>query len=60
MFGFLIGWGVFWVIIWGCLLGIFASDKFPTRGTQDMVAITAIGLAISIIYLIACFVGHIV
>lgn len=52
MFGFLIGWGVFWALIWGSMLAVWWTNP-------NINAVSAIGTAVSVIYLIAVYVGKI-
>ncbi len=52
MFGFLIGWGVFWLLTWICMfvLGAFAR-------MDNLTGFSVVGVLISVIYLIAVAVG---
>lgn len=55
MFGFFVGWGVFWLLIWlaALVLGILGrSDGLQGLG--------GLGTAFCVIYLIAVFVGKLV
>ena len=55
MFGFLVGWGVFWLLIWLCVLFIGISTK-----EENWAAAGIVFGAISIFYLIAVIVGRLV
>lgn len=55
MFGFLVGWGVFWLLIWlGVLLIGVVSKEENWTGAGIMFG------AISVFYLIAVIVGQLV
>lgn len=57
LFGFMIGWGVFWFLIWLFLLIVALS---PPRKTSDseLVGACGIGLVVSIAWLVAVWIGH--
>jgi hypothetical protein len=55
MFGFLIGWGVFWLLIWAVVL----LTGLSTKEENWTAAGTVFGM-ISIIYLIAVIIGRLV
>lgn len=52
MFGFLVGWGVFWLGMWivVTLLGLFVKD-------DNITGVGGLGAIVSCIYLLAVFVG---
>jgi hypothetical protein len=54
VFGFLVGWGVFWFLVWlGVLIVSHKSDK-------EMNSLSVVMLFIVVFYLIAVFAGKIV
>jgi hypothetical protein len=55
MFGFLVGWGVFWMLLW------VASFIAGVLGNSDnLTGLGVLGTMVSVIFLIAVFVGKLV
>jgi hypothetical protein len=55
MFGFFVGWGVFWLLIW------LVALVWGLLGRSDgLTGCGALGIAFSVIYLIAVVVGKLV
>jgi hypothetical protein len=55
MFGFLVGWGVFWMLLW------VASFIAGVLGNSDnLTGLGVLGTVVSVIFLIAVFVGKLV
>ena len=57
MFAFLVGWGVFWLLIWLFVLVIGLVTK---EDTDNLIGMGFVGAVVSIAYLIACAVGKLV
>lgn len=55
MFGFFVGWGVFWLLLW--MLALFVGLLGRSDGLTGM---GALGTVFSVIYLIAVIVGKLV
>lgn len=53
MFGFLVGWGVFWFMIWLTLLIVSHGD----RSNEGMNSLSIVMLFIVIFYFVALFIG---
>ena len=55
MFGFLVGWGVFWLLLW------VTSFMAGILGNSDgLTGLGVLGTMVSVIFLIAVFVGKLV
>ena len=55
MFGFLVGWGIFWMLLW------VASFLAGVLGNSDnLTGLGVLGTMVSVIFLIAVFVGKLV
>lgn len=58
MFGFLIGWGVFWLLLWLAVFwGLKRTQGQAADGDEILLGGAAIGVVVSAIYLIAVVVG---
>ncbi len=53
MFGFLIGWGVFWLLCWVLAFALGALARM-----DELLGMGVIGAILSVIFLIAVFVGR--
>jgi len=54
MFSFLIGWGVFWLLVW---LFVLTLGLLCGRDDENLTGAGVVGAAISIAFLIACVIG---
>ena len=62
MFGFLFGWGVFWLLIWlvALFLAALAHSKTKSDGSLGLGTISLIGVGVSFIWLFAVLAGRLV
>jgi hypothetical protein len=57
MFAFLVGWGVFWLLIW---LFVLVLGIASVKDDENFTGIGVVGAFISMAYLIACVIGKLV
>lgn len=55
MFGFLVGWGVFWMLLW-----VAAFIAGVLGNSDNLTGLGVLGTMVSVIFLIAVFVGKLV
>lgn len=56
MFGFLVGWGVFWLVFWSAITAL-AMISSSSKG-EDVGAAGLVGILVSMAWLLACWAGH--
>ena len=57
MYGFLIGWGVFWFLLW-LLVFVAGWSSVHTDPESHAVGAGVIGAVISVLFLMAVLIGH--
>ena len=56
MFGLLIGWGVFWLLIWTAVMVLFWNERGDRSG--DALGISIVGMFVSLAWIVAVLIGH--
>lgn len=54
MYGFLVGWGIFWMLIWAAWTALFWNSQDSHLGAG------VVGLFVSFAYLVAVFIGKMI
>ena len=54
MFGFLIAWGVFWLLIWLAVMVLFWND----RNNHNALGASVMGTFVSLVWIVAVLIGH--
>jgi len=54
MFGLLIGWGVFWLLIWTAVMALFWND----RNDHNALGASVFGTFVSLVWIVAVLIGH--